>query len=322
MALRVLSSAAAAFAFSVTAFSQTVVDASLQIQALAPQLTAFAGSSSNFQSLANGLVQGAPVVLSTITADGITQTVTLAPQAPMTPIEAARALEAARQFLIARGIASPTAQQLGTALVGGPLTTALGTFQIPGTVTGGINPSALSLQQQAATPFGGSVANFQSLTAGLTRGGPITLAAAGSVGAVQNLTFSVPGAPLTPLEASQALQLANRLLSQQGVSNPTPEQIRTALLGGILNTGTNSVAVQGVLQGRGTTAPGPTVATSVSPSVNTSNSPAASTSASPTVSTSASQALNTSASPAPGVPASAGASNGSPSPAAQMQGRR
>jgi hypothetical protein len=335
--------AGAALAFASIAFpshGQTTLDPAQQIQGLAPQLVAFTGSPANFRNLATGLVQGTPVVLSTITSDGIGQTVTLAAQAPMAPAEAARALEAARQQLIARGIANPTAQQLGTALVGGPLQTALGTFQIPGSVTGGINAAALTVQQQAAAPFGGSAENFRRLNAGLTRGGPITLNATTSTGAVQSLTFSVPGAPLSPLEASQAIQLANQLLAQQGIFNPTPEQIRAALLGGSVNTGTNSVALRGVLQDRGTvsTAPSP-IGTSFSGAVNTSNSPVGvstsasrtadtsaspvvGTSNSPTATTSASPAANTSASPVFGTSSAAGASTGAPSPAAQMQGRR
>jgi hypothetical protein len=364
---------ALAFLVALPGHTQTAVDPATQIQALAPQLTTFAGSASNFQNLANGLVGGTPVTLSTISADGTMQTVTLAAQSPMTSVEAARALETARQQLIARGIASPTAQQLGTALVGGPLTTALGTFNIPGTATGLINPSALTVQPVTAAPFGGSTANFQNLTTGLTRGGPITLTATSPAGAVQNLTFSVPGAPLSALEATQTLQLANQLLASQSIANPTPEQIRTALIGGVLNTGTNSVAVQGILQGRGTvsTAPSPVGTsssptvntsasrigiTSASPTVTTSTSPVVGTSVSPTVTTSVTPTVNTSASPvvsstapivnpavnptatgvtapAPGVtgtaaagtstaPASTGASNGPPSPAAQMQGRR
>jgi len=56
--------------------------------------------------------------------------VTIAPSAPMSSADAARTLESARQALIARGIAQPTAQQIATALQGGTLSTAAGTSQL------------------------------------------------------------------------------------------------------------------------------------------------------------------------------------------------
>lgn len=132
-----------ALAFSVPALSQTmppltvesaVVPASVTVQQLAPQLVDFAGSLSNFQSLVNGLALGLPVTLVTLTPEGLTQTVTFTPAAGMTPVDIARTLELARQNLIARGIARPTAQQLGIALAGGILPTAVGALPITGLI--------------------------------------------------------------------------------------------------------------------------------------------------------------------------------------------
>ena len=287
-------------AFAFPAWGQAI-NAAQQVQLLAPQLVAFSGSTANFQSLANGLVQGTPFTISGATPEGLLQTATITPSAGMTPSQAAQTLESARQLLITRGIAQPTAQQIGVALAGGALPTPLGTFQTPGTLTGTINTAALQVQQQPAlaTPFAGSAANLQSLSTGLTRGGAISLSSANG----QAVTFNAPGGAMSPLEASQTLQLANQLLVSQGITNPTPDQIRAALLGGRVATpfGGN-VQLRGVLEGRASPA-SPTF-TTVNPTFTTSNPTFTTTNPSLTSSTGAS------------------APNGGPSPAAQMQGRR
>src|SRR6185503_11689641 len=115
---------------------------------LAPQLVSFAGSDANFQALVNGLLQGTPVTLTTVTADGVLQTVTFTPASSMTVADIARLLEGARQQLIARGIANPTAQQIGVILAGGSLPTPSGTTQVgalvPTLTPGGIQPGVLT----------------------------------------------------------------------------------------------------------------------------------------------------------------------------------
>jgi hypothetical protein len=313
--------------FAFPAWGQAI-NAAQQVQLLAPQLVAFSGSSANFQSLANGLVQGTPLTISGVTPDGLLQTVTLTPSGAMTPSQAARTLESARQLLITRGIAQPTAQQIGVALTGGALPTPLGTFQTPGALTGTINTAALQVQQQPAlaTPFAGSAANLQSLSAGLTQGGAISLSSANG----QSVTFNAPGGAMSPLEANQTLQLANQLLVSQGITNPTPDQIRAALLGGRVATpfGSN-VQLRGVLEGRGSPA-SPTF-TTVNPTFTTSNPTFATTnpaftSATPGITPSATPGFASPAGAFPGTAtgSSTGASapNGPPSPAAQMQGRR
>ena len=279
------------------------VNGAQQVQLLAPQLVAFSGSSANFQNLATGLVQGTPITITGVTPDGLLQTVTITPSVALTPTQAAQTLEAARQLLIARGIAQPTAQQIGVALTGGALPTPLGTFQTPGTLTGTINTAALQVQQQPAlaTPFAGSAANLQSLSTGLTQGGAISLRSPSG----QTVTFTTPGGTMSALEANQTLQLANQLLVSQGITNPTPEQIRAALVGGQVATAFGTkVQLRGVLEGRASPA-SPTF-TTTNPTFTTSN---------PTL---------TGANPAFTGRSSTGASapNGPPSPAAQMQGHR
>jgi hypothetical protein len=110
----------------------------LQVERLAPQLVAFAGSRANFQNLVNGLATGSPVTLVTVGADGTQQSATFTPNGgTMSASEIARTLESARQQLIANGIASPSAQQLGAVLVGGLLTTPLGGTNVTGLLPGG-----------------------------------------------------------------------------------------------------------------------------------------------------------------------------------------
>lgn len=104
----------------------TTVSPALEVQRLAPQLVGFAGSDLNFANLVNGLALGVPVTLTTPLATGGMQLFSFAPSGTMTPVQIAQVLESARQSLIARGIATPTAQQLGTALAGGSLATATG----------------------------------------------------------------------------------------------------------------------------------------------------------------------------------------------------
>jgi len=144
-------------------FVQSGTQPALEVQRLAPQLVAFAGSEVNFQNLVNGLALGVPVTLTTTVAPGQTQVVTFTPSGTMTPVQIAQVLENARQSLIARGIATPTGQQLATALVGGALPTALGSTQVSGLVqsnttvgtTTQTSPAAV-LQQNTMAPNGGA----------------------------------------------------------------------------------------------------------------------------------------------------------------------
>jgi hypothetical protein len=229
----------AALWLSAAAFAQTPApSAVLQVQLLAPQLLAFSGSSANFESLVNGLTLGTPVTLTTVGADASVQIVTFLPGTTLPAADAARSLEAARQSLISRGIALPSAQQLAIALMGGTLPTPAGSTQVTGVVSGNAGAAPIQVRNElAAAPalgtggFNLSQANLQALRTGLTQGTPVTLAGAGG-----SVTFAPPGGAMSAFEANQALQLASALLAQQGILDPTPEQLR--------------VALQGVLQGQ------------------------------------------------------------------------
>lgn len=257
--------ALAAAAFSAAAFSQAIVSpATQQVQQLAPQLVAFAGSAGNFESLVTGLTTGTPVTLTSVGADGALQVVTFVPGALLSPADVAVTLETARQNLIVRGVAAPTPEQLAVSLLGGALTTAGATAPFTGVLTGTSAPGAFQVRNEFASLAN---ANLQPLRDALAQG---TLA---------------PGrGPMSAFEVNQALQLAANLLAQHGVANPSAEQLRLALLGGTLELGAATPReLQGILAGParntsdsasfGTSASRP-LATSTSPFFGTSDTPA------------------------------------------------
>jgi len=307
--------AIAALALSAAAFAQTLSPAPQQVQLLAPQLVSFSGSSGNLDSLVTGLTTGAPVTLATVGLDGSLQIVTFVPGSTLSAVDAARVLESARQSLISRGIATPTGQQLAASLMGGAVTTPSGSSLLTGVLTGSTTPpTPVQVRTDSAPVLSGtspsnlSAAQLQAVRNALATGTGVTLATTTSAGTAQNVTFTPTGGRLSDFEVNQTLQLAAALLAQQGVLNPTAEQLRVALFGGTLvaSNGT-SIPVQGVLQGRVRNTSDSTIAnTSASPSVNTSASPLAITSASPGVSGSATPVTGTSG------PSSAGATSSSP----------
>lgn len=148
------------------AFSQTTAPSaeSTEVQGIAPQLVAFAGSTQNFQSLVDGLATGQPVTLVTQTPDGFTQTVTFTPVGTLTPLQIAQTLEAARQQLISRGVAAPSAQQIGITLAGGTLPTTAGNVQVTGLVpvVNGSTPSSSTGASTAAPGVNPAVTSGQA----------------------------------------------------------------------------------------------------------------------------------------------------------------
>lgn len=305
--LRSIAAIAAALALG-SALAQTTAigfasgSATQQVQLLAPQLVAFSGSSGNFDSLVNGLTAGAPVTLAAVAADGSLQIVTFTPGTALSVTDTARLLEAARQNLIVRGITAPTGPQLAASLLGGTVTGLSGTSAISGVLTGStVPPTPITVRTDAAALQSGtaasnlSAAQLQAVRNALTSGTRTTLTT-GTGAASQSVTF-VPTGRLSDAEATQALQSAASLLAQQGVLNPTAEQLRVALFGGTLATNGLPVVLGGVLQ--------PAVRnTSDSRILNTSASPAGSTSASPlfgTSNTPAQVGITTSAAPAIGA---------------------
>lgn len=100
--------------------------------------------------------------------------------------------------------------------------------------------------------FAGSEANAESLALGLRQGQPVTLASTGADGQVTTTTFTPSTRPMGHGNVVHALSLAQAQLAAQGITQPTPEQIKVALAGGTITTGTGATAqtttYQGILQ--------------------------------------------------------------------------
>jgi len=147
MPARLLLAAALATACHGVLAQDLAVSPAVSVQRLAPQLVSFAGSETNFQSLVNGLANGTQVQLFTVLPNGFVQNVSFTPTTTLTPTQVAQTLETARQQLIGLGIGAPTAEQLGFALMGGVVPTALGGTQVSGALNA---PAAQSLPSPAA----------------------------------------------------------------------------------------------------------------------------------------------------------------------------
>jgi hypothetical protein len=283
--------------------------AAQQVQQLAPQLLAFTGSAANFQSLVNGLSLGTPVVLSTIGTDGIARTVTFTPPGGLSALQVAQTLEAARQQLVTQGVATPTGEQIGATLLGGPLATPSGIQPVTGVLPQQTTPAAADLQRGALTAqqvqqlapqllaFSGSAANFQSLVNGLSLGTPVTLTTPGAGGSTQTVTFT-PAGGASAQQIAQTLEAARQQLIAQGIGTPTGEQIGVTVMGGTLNAANGSQAASTAL---GTRASQPGISTSASPFFGTSDSPVVGTSASPIVGTSNTPVLPNATTQPPGT---------------------
>ncbi len=215
-----------------------------EVLLLAPQLQAFAGSATNFESLAGGLRVAFPVTLSTIAADGTREIVQFTPAQPLSAQETVRVMEGARAALLAHGIAAPGAWDIGVALMGGTLATRSGAVKMPGLIASADPDKRLVFSVRS---FAGSPANYKRLVAGLSQGRPVTLITPGA--RRDRITFKPPGAPLSADETRHALQLAAELLASQGIEDPTPEQLRAALIGGAVATPSGAkVLLRGVLE--------------------------------------------------------------------------
>jgi hypothetical protein len=174
MPARLLLAAALATACHAALAQDSAVPPAISVQRLAPQLVSFAGSEANFQSLVNGLAGGTQVQLFTVLPNGFIQNVSFTPTAALTPSQVAQILETARQQLIGLGIGAPSAEQLGFALMGGVVPTALGGTQVPGTLNTQIPQSlpspAAQIQGQASAGATASTtpATVTSTTPGVT----------------------------------------------------------------------------------------------------------------------------------------------------------
>jgi hypothetical protein len=215
------------------ALAQTPVPPSVTVQQLAPQLVAFAGSQSNFQNLVTGLAQGTPVQLITVLPDGFTQVVTFTPTAPMSPTAIAQTLETARQQLIGLGIGNPTAEQIGIALMGGIVPTAIGGSQVPGVLNAQTPPSpAVQIQSAAAAGATTSTSPSAAAAGATTSTSPAAAAAGTPTATVPGVTNAVnvqifPTVPSTPATGAAAAAAPPRVntsdsFAPAGVTSRSP----------------------------------------------------------------------------------------------------
>jgi len=93
--------------------------------------------------------------------------------------------------------------------------------------------------------FAGSDSNAQSLVDGLRSGKSITLSSSGG-----STTFTPPTKPMGYGNVNIALALAEASLSQQGITDPTPQQLQAALMGGTVTTSSGTTKLDGILQSR------------------------------------------------------------------------
>lgn len=122
--------------------------------------------------------------------------------------------------------------------------------------------AALSGQTQAGTriihdfsAFAGSRANASNLVIGLRRGTPITLTVAPENGQdAAPISFTPPVRALGNSAVYTSLALAKQQLENLGISQPTPVQIKAAMIGGTVSSGgavSRTAALPGVLTLRG-----------------------------------------------------------------------
>lgn len=91
--------------------------------------------------------------------------------------------------------------------------------------------------------FAGSMTNLESLAGGLRHGSEVTL-----THGADTVVFVPPTGPMGYGNVTHALDLATRQLALAGVTQPTPQQIEAAMMGGTITTPRGDVALQGVLQ--------------------------------------------------------------------------
>jgi len=107
-----------------------------------------------------------------------------------------------------------------------------------------IEPQYLSLA--------GSHENLANITNGLRTGGNITLLGATTDGTAttgSTLSFTSPTKPMGYGNITHTLDYANRQLTAAGITSPTADQLKAALVGGtVTNSAGESITMQGVLQ--------------------------------------------------------------------------
>ncbi len=99
------------------------------------------------------------------------------------------------------------------------------------------------------TTFAGSTENSDALVTGLRNGSAITLASTTSNGTTTSTTFTPPTGKMGYGNVYTSLALAKQNLGSLGITNPTPEQLQAALVGGTVTLSNGQTATMtGVLE--------------------------------------------------------------------------
>ena len=97
--------------------------------------------------------------------------------------------------------------------------------------------------------FAGSTENSDALVTGLRNGTSITLTGADAKGTTTSTTFTPPTGKMGYGNVYTSMALARQNLAAVGITNPTPEQLQAALVGGTVTTSTGQTkTMTGVLE--------------------------------------------------------------------------
>lgn len=167
----------------------------------------------NLQKLQSSLTTGSETTLVTPLRSGMLQVTTFQPGTRLTSEQAAQMVKQARDSLRALGEPQPTAEEIARMLAGGPIELPSGRIQTAGMLRAAGWPAAIESQVVLATaPV------------------PATSAAAGGSAATNS-----------------AREQAIRALADLGIINPSEDEIRTALIGGTINTVNGPEQLPGIL---------------------------------------------------------------------------
>jgi len=170
----------------------------------------------NLQNLLAGLTSGTEVTLVTPLTSGMLQVTSFNPGARMSAVDAMAAINRARTQLQALGEPQPSAEELARMLAGGPINLPGGRIQAAGILPASGQPASIRSQVVAAgTPLSPGAAPATSVTGG--------------------------SAPVA------ARELALQQLASVGIINPSEDELRTAMVGGTINTVNGVVQLPGVL---------------------------------------------------------------------------
>ncbi len=136
--------------------------------------------------------------------------------------------------IAAGATASGTASGAISTASGETATAASSKTIVAGAVSGHESAAELVAANRLATEFetlAGSRENALSLVKGLRSSTPVSLAMSAQSGASSRLVFSPPTQPMGYGEVSRALSLTRDKFAAQGITHPTPEQLRMVLVG-------------------------------------------------------------------------------------------